>query len=84
MTDYGDKISDAVDAPAWAKEQVGGLKAQVVGKRPFEIEEISFAYAQEYEFGLSMREAMYEGGYSGEHTRVVLGIVLRDELIRLA
>ena len=54
----------------------------MTGKPAYEVQDISFDYArEEYEFSPSMREAMYEHGYSGDHVRAVLGVVLRDELL---
>ena len=84
LTDYGEEIAAAVNALPWAREHVELVKGRAAGKPAYEIEEISFAYArEEHELSPSMREVMYEHGYSGEHVRSVLGLVLRDELIRL-
>ena len=84
LTDYGEEIAKAVDAATWAKNHVGMVKDRALGKPAYEIEDISFAYARtEYTLSPSMRETMYEHGYSGDHVRSVLGVVLRDELIRL-
>lgn len=84
LTGYGEEIAAAVGALRWAMEHVESVRDRVVGKPAYEVEEISFAYArEEYELSSSMREVMYENGYSGEHVRAVLGVVLRDELIAL-
>ena len=82
LTDYGKNISDAVAAPAWAKEEAESLRSRVTDKQPFEIDEISRAYVGELELSPSIRQAAYEGGYLIEHVRTVLAIVLREELIR--
>lgn len=82
LTEYGENISAVVDAPLWASQHVTTLSEKVRDKRPYEIEEISFAFAEQYDPSPSMRDAMWEHGYSIEHVRTVLGIVLRDELLR--
>ena len=81
LTDYGEEISAALDAPSWAKRQAEGLRSGVLGKQPYEIDEVSSAYVREYEFSASIREAAYEHGIKDENVRTVLAIVLRDELI---
>ena len=81
LTDYGEEISAAVNAPLWAKQTAKTLRSQVMGKQPYEIAELSFDAGQKYTLSSQVREAMYEHGYSDDHIRTVLGIVLRDELI---
>lgn len=80
LTDYGEEISTAVSAPSWAEETAETLRSQVMDKQPYEIAEVSYAAGQEYTLSPQVREAMYEHGYSDDHVRTVLGIVLRDEL----
>ena len=82
LTDYGEDIAQAVDARLWTSQQVDDLKAGAIGKRPYEVEEIAFSHAQKAELSPLMRDAMWEHDYSVEHVRDVLGVVLRDELIR--
>ncbi len=82
LADYGEDISEAVDATWWASEQVENLKPRVAEMRPYEIEEIAFSHARGTELMPSMRDAMWEHSYSAEDVRVVLGIELRDELLK--
>lgn len=83
LTEYGEKIAQAVNASAWARKHAEVVQGRVAGKAAYEVEEISFSYArEEHELSPSMREIMYEHGYSGEHVRSVLGVMLRDELLR--
>ena len=81
LTDYGEEISTAVSAPSWAEETAETLRRQVTDKQPYEVAEVSYDAGQEYTLSPQVREAMYEYGYSDDHVRTVLGIVLRDELI---
>lgn len=84
LTDYGEKIAEAVGAKSWAREHAEIVRGRVVGKPAYEVEDVSFAYARdELVLSPSMREVMYEHGYSSEHVRSVPGVVLRDELIAI-
>ncbi len=81
LTDYGEEIAKAIDATEWVRIHADTIRATISGKAAYEIKEISFEYAREQELSPSMREVMYEYGYSGDHVRAVLGVVLRDQLL---
>lgn len=82
LTEYGEAIAEAVGAARWVEEHAETVRGRATGKPAFEVQEITFAYArEEYELSPSIREAMYEHGYTGDHVRAVLGVVLRDELL---
>lgn len=88
LTDYGEDLSEKLDAKTWAKMEANSLhrQGQEIGNKPFEIEEFSFEHVrQKYpairDMDLSLRAAIYEHGLDREHVYEVLAIVLRDELM---
>ena len=50
-------------------------------KEAYEIEKISLAHARSISLSSEMQRAAYENGFSHEHVHMVLGLVLRDELL---
>ena len=87
LTNYGMKISDTVDAKAWAKAEAGKLITQVKGKEAFEIQNVAFQYANEFEPSLDLLRKMsacaFENGTELESVRKVMGVELRDVLLKL-
>ena len=81
LTEYGEKIADAIGAVAWAKKEAVTLKDEIKGKRGYEIEERAFAYVSAFDLSPSVRETMWEHSYRVEHVQDVLAVVLRDELL---
>ncbi|MCY4622528.1 MAG: hypothetical protein OXD34_11955 [bacterium] len=85
LTEYGEEIATAIRARSWALQHVAIVKDRVAGQPAWKVNEVAFGYAQD-ECALSptMTEAMYEHGYTRDHVRSVLGVVLRDELLELS
>ena len=82
LSDYGETVSAAVDAPSWAERHAEALYDEAEGEAPYRVEEISFAYAQEWDLDSTIRQAIFEHGFERSGVRMVLGVVLRDELLR--
>ena len=82
LTDFGQKMSENMDARAWAEELAPTLQAELVGKRAFEVDAFSRRYVYE-----QMREdarvakCMYEMAVEPDNALNVLHVVLRDRLI---
>ena len=83
LTEYGDLISGALDAEAWAVLEAARLRDEVEGLQPYEIEERSFAHTEQMDLPSDIKAAKYEHGFPDEHVRQVLGLVLRDRLIEM-
>ena len=85
LTDYGVKISDTVDAKAWAKEESNKMATEVEGKEPFEIQNAAFKYADEFDPSPDLLRKMsacaFENGTELESVRKVMGVELRDALL---
>ena len=86
LTDLGRRISDTLDAPAWAREHAQTLRPRVEGKRPYEVQDACFSYAKDEfepseEFHAAIRMCAYELGINHVQVNTVLAITLRDELL---
>ena len=86
LTDLGRKISDTVDAPAWARETAKILRLRVEGKPPYEVQDACFSFVDDEfepsdEFHATMRMCAYELGIDDIEVLTVLAITLRDELL---
>ena len=84
LTDFGERMADFVDAKSWASDLAPSLRAEIAGKRPFEVDEFSRGYVQAHlEDDLQERVAAcaYEFGVERDNVLKVLQVVLRDELL---
>lgn len=84
LTDFGERMADFVDAKSWASDLAPSLRAEVAGKRPFEVDEFSRGYVQaRLKDDLQERVAAcaYEFGVERDNVLKVLQVVLRDELL---
>jgi len=82
LTEGGEKLVEQLGGAAWARETAEGLAVEAEGLEPFDIEDLAFAYANDLKLPTLMRKVAYEEGVPSAVVRQVLGIVLRDELIR--
>ena len=89
LTEYGEGLSEKLNAEMWAKQEADSLRDADIGTEPFEIAEFSFEhvrtkYPTTRDMSVSLRTAIYEHGIDKDHVYSVLAIVLRDELINRA
>ena len=84
LSDYGERIRDEVQAIAWAEQEATRLRHETEGKEPYEVEDISRSHAKRVSLSPEIQRTAYENGFSHDHVRTVLGIVLRDRLIGTA
>ncbi len=82
LTEPGERLVEQLGGGAWAKGVADELRAETDGLEPFEIEDIAFAHANDLKLPALMRKVAYEEDVPSAVIRQVLGIVLRDELIR--
>ena len=84
LTEYGEELSKKLRARDWARLVVPTILKDVPGKEPFQIHE----YCKGYVSKISVKthpdifKMAYENGISDENMREVLGLVLRDELLK--
>ena len=84
LTEYGERISRAIDGKTWAAKRAPDLVAEVGGMADYLVEDFCRKYvsgrltADEKDMVL---RAMYEVGSSREHISAVMTLVLSDALI---
>ena len=87
LTDLGERISNSIDAKCWARNKAKELVDKTKNMDSFEIQDLSFNYAKELDpdgaLLEKMREAAFESGIDLSGVKNVLGVVLRDELLKL-
>ena len=85
LTDFGERMADFVEAKRWASENAPSLRAEVAGKRPFEVDEFSRSYVQTSlndDLKDGVAACAYEFGVERGDVLKVLQVVLRNELLR--
>ena len=87
LTDFGERISEWLEAEAWAADLAPRLRGRVEGKAPFEVDRFSREYVRGDEIGPEWARRVaacaYEFGADESGVFEVLRIVLRDELLGL-
>ena len=84
LTEYGEELSGKLGAVNWAQLIAKTVLAEVRGKQPFEIHN----YCKDFVSKISSEKhpgifkLAYENGITDEHMKIVLAIVLRDELFQ--
>ena len=85
LTDFGERMADFTKAKPWASDLAPSLRAEVAGKRAFEVDEFSRSFVHlRLNDDLKERVAAcaYEFGVDRDDVLKVLQVVLRDELLR--
>lgn len=85
LTDFGEKMADFTKAKSWASDLAPSLRADVVGKRPFEVDEFSRSFVHgrlQDDMKESVAACAYEFGVERDAVLKVLQVVLRNELLR--
>ena len=85
LTELGQEISDKLNVAAWAKTEAKQFYEDVAGKNPFEIQEISFNHALNFEPSedllKGMQQTAFDRGLDMVGVRDVFGVELRDVLL---
>ena len=86
LTEYGEKLSTKLHARDWAERTAPSVLTQVIGKKPFEIHNFCKEFIEKIsvEEHPGVFERSYENGITDENMKIVLAIVLRDELLKQA
>ena len=89
LTDTGSKISEEINAKAWANEAAGRLKDELGGSTPYLIQKFCFEYVTTTEFNPpqelmeKMQASAYNHGVSLHGVYNVLAVELRDKLLKM-
>ena len=91
LTDYGEEVSQVIDAESLATEYSAQLKAKLEGKSAYEIQEYCFNYAKDEmladiknnhpEQYKALTDYAYKEGKEVKKIMRVMGIVLRNKLL---
>lgn len=89
LTERGEAAAESIKVREWASGLAGGLASRVEGKREFEIHEFCQDYMDEMsstgkdaEMLDRVRECAYEFGSGYSDVLEILGVVLRDEILK--
>lgn len=85
LTDFGRKMADFMKVKSWTADVAPALRDEVVGKRPFEVDEFSRSYVQgrlQDDMKESVAACAYEFGVERDAVLKVLQVALRNELLR--
>ena len=87
LTELGKQISENIDAKSWAEKFAQELFEKTQNMTPFQIQTLSFDHVKSFEpdetLLYKMQESAYESGIDFEGVKNVLGVELRDRLLRL-
>ena len=88
LTELGERISKDIGAKVWAEETARELIEQIQGKTRYEVQMLSFEYANSFEpdeeLLRKMQEAAFESGIDFRGVQDILGVELRDCLLRMS
>lgn len=85
LTDFGRKMADFMKVKSWTADVAPSLRNEVVGKRPFEVDDFSRSYVQgrlQDDMKESVAACAYEFGVERDAVLKVLQVALRNELLR--
>ena len=87
LTELGERISKNIGAKTWAEKIAQKLFEQSQDMTPFQIQTLSFDYVKSFEPDKAlldkMQESAFESGIELEGVQNVLGVELRDYLLRM-
>ncbi|MCY3599851.1 MAG: hypothetical protein OXN85_07760 [Gemmatimonadetes bacterium] len=88
LTDLGKRISQELDASAWAGRLAVPLEKHLAGKDAYEIQVFCFDHVEQVEYSdeeqKTIRRSAYNHGIDTWEVRRVLAIELRDKLLAIA
>ena len=84
LTEYGEGLSNKLNAQDWADRIAPTVLTKVINKQPFEIHNFckEFVKTLSAEEHPAVFERSYEIGITDENMKIVLALVLRDELLK--
>ena len=86
LTDLGERISDDIGAKEWVRNESRSLLDKLKGKEAFEIQDFAFEHVKRIEpaqeIHTEMKRSAFNHGMDLEIVQSVLGVELRDELLR--
>ena len=87
LTELGQSISREIGASGWAESEAKKLLSDIQEKEPYEIQILSFEHAKKAvlspELQRRILQSAYDNGITEENVKDVLGVELRDALLRL-
>ena len=86
INEFGKKIVDWIEGEKWAKETAPALKDRLEDLRPFRIDQFATEYVDNEigdALGERVAECAYEFGTDRYAVQATLGVLLRNELLRL-
>lgn len=87
LTGLGNKISKEIGAEEWANNEATTLLGKAKEKDPFEIQAMAFDHTHDLEppeeMLAKMRASAFENGLDLDIVRRVMGIVLRDRILKM-
>lgn len=86
LTEFGKKVSEAVDAPQWAEEHASVLALETEGSEEFEVynlcvKHVDTEFSSSQEFQRSVRAHAYQLGTGEKNVLEVYYVVLRDVVL---
>ena len=86
LTDFGQDISQALDAKAWARRTADEVRDELAGKQDYEVQDFCFDYVRnqyrpEEDQKNRIGTIAYENGIDRQEVLNVLAIELRDALL---
>ncbi|MDE0098002.1 MAG: hypothetical protein OXN16_15065 [Gammaproteobacteria bacterium] len=86
LNDIGEKISQQTSASEWARDQIVALHEKTAGLDALQIQEFAFSYARDFDYPEEMlsklRTTAFDTGMSLDKVKQVLGLELRDVLLK--
>ena len=86
LTELGKKVSDSINAAALADKLAETLRTEIVGKLPYEIQEMASTHVKEWtppdDVDRRIKSAAYENGLKKSQILDVIAIELRDKLLQ--
>ncbi len=89
LTDFGEEISEYINATEWAEQIAPKLREKVEGKSKYEIQELCFSYVQgvdldqTHEQFTNVHSCAFDKGIEVKAVLKVLGVELRDKLFEI-
>lgn len=86
LTEYGKKLSDALDVSEWAKREADALLPTVRDMESYDVQEycntyVFDQYKPDAEAERKIKQCMFDHGATRTHVNEVMSLVLRDELL---
>lgn len=84
LTEFGEEISQRLDARSWAAETASDLLPETLGMQAFQVDEFCETYVRESldeEWSTKVGQCAYELGTPRDTILAALRVVLRDELL---